>query len=81
VNNITRVEATLVTAMNPAIVPHVSLPAAALFALGTWLLYRHLLFGDQFSIHLTLSAALMIGCGIRILPTALVGRANVTGRI
>jgi hypothetical protein len=54
---------------------------AALFALGTWLLYRHLLFGDQFSIHLTLSAALMIGWGIMIVPTALVGGANVTGRI
>jgi hypothetical protein len=41
----------------------------ALFALGGWLLYRHLLFGDQFSIGLTFTAMLMAGSGMMILPT------------
>ena len=37
---------------------------AALFALGGWLLYRHLLFGDRFSVFLTLAATLMVGSGV-----------------
>ena len=42
---------------------------AALFALGAWLLYRHLLFGDRFSVGLTLAATLMVGSGLMTLPS------------
>jgi hypothetical protein len=47
-----------------------------LIGTGGWFLYRHLLYGDEFSVTLTLLAFLMVGSGILLLPTAVLGRRD-----
>jgi hypothetical protein len=47
-----------------------------LLAGGGWVLYRHLVHGDEFSVTLTLLAFVLIGWGAMILPTAVLGRRN-----
>jgi hypothetical protein len=48
----------------------------ALIGTGGWFLYRHLLYGDEFSVTLTLLAFFMMGSGIMLLPTAVLGRKD-----
>jgi hypothetical protein len=50
--------------------------ATALIGTGGWFLYRYLLYGDEFSVTLTLLAFFMMGSGIMLLPTAVLGRRD-----
>ncbi len=50
--------------------------AVALIGAGGWLLYRNLIYGDVVSVSIALLAALMIGSGTFIVPTAIFGRRD-----
>jgi len=53
-----------------------SLFGTFLFGSGCWLLYRHLVHGDEFSVTLTLGAFGVMGWGAMMLPTAILGRSD-----
>jgi hypothetical protein len=50
--------------------------AVALIGAGGWLLYRNLIYGDVVSVTIALLAAVMVGSGTLILPTAIFGRRD-----